>query len=84
MDILMKILLVIGALILTVCVVLALRAIFRLHRENAAPFRGYFGPEYERDLLEQSALSESEEWRADYRPSFTPFRLRHPGTSERR
>ena len=84
MDILMKILLVIGALILTVCVVLALRAIFRLHRENAAPFRGYFGPEYERDLLEQSALSESEEWRAESRPSFTPFRLRQPGSSERR
>jgi hypothetical protein len=84
MDILMKILLLIGALILTVCIAVALRAIFRLHRENAAPFRGYFGPEYDRDLLEQSALSETEEWRADYRPSFTPFRLRHRGAGERR
>jgi hypothetical protein len=84
MDILTKILLLIGALVLIVCIAAALRAIFRLHREETAPFLGYFGPEYERDLLEQSALSESEEWRAESRPSFTPFRLRQPGSSERR
>jgi hypothetical protein len=84
MDILTKILLLMGTLILIVCIAVALRAIFRLRRENAAPFRGYFGPEYDRDLLEQSALSESEEWQADYGTSFTPFRLRHLKASKRR
>ena len=74
----------VGASILIVGMGLALRAFQRLRKEKAAAFRDYFGPDYERDLLEQSALSETEEWRADYRPSFTPFRLRHPGFRERR
>lgn len=74
-----------GAFILIVFIILALKAFQRRRREKAAAFRYYFfSPEYERDLLEQSALSESEEWRADYRPSFTPFRLRHPELRERR
>jgi len=73
-----------GAFILIVFIILALRAFQRHRREKAAAFRYYFGPEYERDLLEQSALSESEEWRANSHPSFTPFRLRHPGANERR
>ena len=73
-----------GAFILVAFIILALRAIQRHRREKAAAFRYYFGPEYERDLLEQSALSETEEWRAGNHPSFTPFRLRQPGFRERR
>jgi hypothetical protein len=73
-----------GAFILIVCIVLALRALLRHLRDQAAPFRDYFGSEYDRDLLEHSALSESEEWRADCKPRFTPFRLRDPGAGERR
>jgi len=73
-----------GAFILVVFIILALKAFQKHRRQKAAAFRYYFGPEYDRDLLEQSALSETEEWRADYRPSFTPFRLRHPGFRERR
>jgi len=84
MDHITKSQLVIGALILIVCFVLALRALLRHLREEAAPFRNYFGPNYDRDLLEHSALSESEDWRTECRPSFAPFRLRHPGAHERR
>ena len=73
-----------GAFILVVFIILALKAFQKHRRQKAAAFRYYFGPEYDRDLLEQSALSETEEWRADYRPRFTPFRLRHPGFRERR
>jgi len=84
MDHITKAQLFTGAFILIVCIVLALRAFLKHRRGEAAPFRDYFGPEYDRDLLEHSALSESEEWRADCRPRFTPFRLRDPGANERR
>jgi hypothetical protein len=84
MDHITMALLFAGAFILIVFIILALKAFQRHRREKAAAFRYYFGPEYDRDLLEQSALSETEEWRADYRPSFTPFRLRHPEFRERR
>jgi hypothetical protein len=84
MDHLTKAQLFVGALIIVVCVILVFRAILQHRRNEAAPFRDYFGPEYDRDMLQQSELSESEEWRADRRYSFTPFRLRDPGASERR
>lgn len=84
MDHITKAQLLVGAFILIVCVILALRAILRHHRGETAPFRGYFGPEYDRDLLEHSALSESDEWRADCRSRFTLFRLRNPEASDRR
>jgi len=84
MDFTINALLLTGAMILIVCIVLALRAIHKLHKEHTAPFRDYFGPEYDRDLLEHSALSETEEWRAYCRPSFTPFRLRDHRANGRR
>jgi hypothetical protein len=76
--------LLVGAFILVFFVVLAVRAILEDRRENAAPFRDYFGPAYDRDLLQQSSLSETEEWLADRPARFTPFRFRDPGTSEQR
>jgi len=84
MDHLTKTQLFIGALIFIACVVLALRAFVRHLRRLTAPFRDYFGPEYDRDLLQQSELSENDEWRADRHPSFTPFRLRNYRANERR
>jgi len=78
MDYVTKALLFTGAVILIVCIILALRAIHLLRKEQAAPFRDYFGPGYDRDLLEHSELSETDDWRADRRHSFTPFRLRDP------
>jgi hypothetical protein len=84
MDHITKAQLFVGVIILIVCIVLALRALLRHLREQAAPFRDYFGSDYDRDLLQHSALSESEEWRTDCHPRFTPFRLREPGADERR
>jgi hypothetical protein len=84
MDHITRAQLFVGAFIIIVCIVLALRALLQHRRKLAAPFRDYFGPEYDRDLLQQSEFSESEDWRADRHPSFTPFRLRDPRANERR
>jgi len=84
MDHITKTQLLAGAFILIVGIVLALRALLRYLRRDSAPFRDYFGPEYDSDMLQHSALSESEEWQTDYRPRFTPFRLRDPEAKERR
>jgi len=50
---------------------------------NAAPFRNYFGPDYDRDLLRQSALSETEEWQADLHSRLPSFSLRDLESRER-
>jgi hypothetical protein len=84
MDHITKVQFFTGALILIGCIVLAFKAFLKYRRAKAAPFRDYFGPEYDSDLLEHSALSESEEWRADCYPRFAPFRLRNPRDKERR
>ena len=81
---LMNVMFFAGAIILFVGVGLAVKAFFANLRERSAPFRDYFGPEYERDLLRQSFFSETQDWRADSDARFTPFRLREQGTSERR
>jgi hypothetical protein len=47
-------------------------------------FRYYSGPEYDRDLLQQSAFGETEDWLADRHASFEPFRLLDPGVNELR
>jgi hypothetical protein len=70
--------LLIGAIVLLLGVVLAVRAFIEKRNGEMAPFRDYFGPEYDRDLRRQSAFSDSEDWRADYQSRFTPFRLRDP------
>lgn len=73
-----------GALALILGVIAVIRAFNRDRNRNAAPFRDYFGPGYDRDLLQQSAFSETEDWLADGHARFSPFRLRDPAANERR
>ena len=73
-----------GAFVLILCVGLAVRAFLGNRRAKWTPFRDYFGPEYDRDLLQQSAFSETEDWLADRHASFEPFRLLDPGVNELR
>ena len=68
------ILLAIG-LALVLGVIPAIRRLLEANNGYAAPFHDYFGPEYDRDLLQQSMFSETEEWLADddsRLPSFHP------------
>jgi hypothetical protein len=53
-----------------------IRAFLDNRSEEAAPFRDYFGSAYDRELLQLSSSSETEDWSADRLPHFTPFRLR--------
>jgi hypothetical protein len=68
--------LLVGVFILIAGVVRSVTAILEHRREEAAPFRDYFGAEYDRDLLRLSSSSETEDWLEDRLPRFTPFRLR--------
>lgn len=68
----------VGGLALLLAIVLAVRAILGDRKEEPPPFRNYFDPGYQRELLRHSELSESEDWRADRQSRFTPFRLRDP------
>ncbi len=71
----------VGALTLILSILsvgLAVRAFLCGLRGKAAPFRDYFGPEYDRDLLRHSAFSETEDWGAGRSVRFTPFRFRDP------
>jgi hypothetical protein len=77
-------LLCIGAPVLLLGVALAFRKSMHNRRENAAPFRGYFAAVSDRDFLQHSDLSESEDWRSDLQSRFTPFRLRNPEIDELR
>jgi hypothetical protein len=67
-----------GVFILIAVVVRSVNRILQRRREEAAPFRDYFGAEYDRDLRRLSSSSETEDWSADRLPRFTPFRLRTP------
>jgi hypothetical protein len=77
-------LLFIGAPVFLLGISLAFRRSIQNRRRNAAPFRGYFASIDNRDLLEHSDLSETEDWRADIQARFTPFRLRNPEIDELR
>ncbi|MGA2168545.1 MAG: hypothetical protein ABSG62_10055 [Terracidiphilus sp.] len=70
--------------LLLFCIVLALRAFLANRREEAAPFRNYFGPEYDRDLLQQSSWSETEDGMTDRPSRFAPLLLHDLGANERR
>lgn len=74
----------IGAFFVILALVVAAGAFFDRRRKRPAPFRDYFGSEYDRDLLQQSLFSETEDWRADRPARFAPFRLRDPATNERK
>lgn len=76
--------LLVGAFILIVGVVLGVREFLERRRVQAESFRDYFGPDYDRDLLQQSVLSETEDWLADRQVRFSLFCLREPGGYEKR
>jgi hypothetical protein len=76
--------LLIGAFVLILAIVIAVSAFLDSRREKVARVRDYFGPEYDRDLLHHSSLSETEDWAADRHARFAPFRLRDPGGNARR
>jgi hypothetical protein len=63
---------------------LVVRALLGNRRRDLERFRYYSGPEYDRDLLQQSAFGETEDWLADRHASFEPFRLLDPGINELR
>jgi hypothetical protein len=73
-----------GALVLILCIVAGVRAALEYRRENAALCCDYFGPEYERDILQHSIFSESEDWRADRPSRLAPFHLRDSEPNEQR
>jgi hypothetical protein len=54
-----------SALVLILGAIPAIRVLLGDRNRNAASSRDYFGPEYDRDLLQQSTFSETEEWLAD-------------------
>ena len=74
----------VGAFFVILALVIAASAFLDSRRRKPAPFRDYFGPEYDRDLLQQSAFSETEDWLADRHARFAPFRLRDPAANEPR
>jgi hypothetical protein len=69
-------LLLAGAFILITSTVSLIKEFLQRRREEAAPFREYFGSARDADLRQLSSSSEAEDWSADRLPRFTPFRLR--------
>jgi hypothetical protein len=74
----------VSAFVLILGIVTAVRAFLANRTGKAAPFRDYFGAEYDRELCRLSSFSETEDWRADCHSRFAPFRFRDPGANERR
>jgi hypothetical protein len=54
------VLLIVGAFALILGTVMAVRAYLENRGEEMAPFRNYFGPDYNRDLLLQSSSCDDE------------------------
>jgi hypothetical protein len=53
-------LLVVGAIVLVLGTIMVIRMRLRNRWEEMAPFRNYFGTEYDRDLLRQSSWCDGE------------------------
>lgn len=73
----------VGGFVLILVIVFAIAGILRNRMAKTPPFLNYFGSKYDRDLLQHSSMSESEDWRSDRQPRFTPFRLRDSAKVER-
>lgn len=76
------VLLIIGAFVLILGTVQAIRACFENRAEEMAPFRNYFGPEYDRDLLRQSSWSDDEDL-SNRRIRIDALNVRDWGVTER-
>jgi hypothetical protein len=73
---------IVGAFVLTVVAFKAVKAYLENRGEEAAPFRNYFGPEYDRDLLRQSSWCDDEK-QIDRRTRIDAFDTRERGATER-
>jgi hypothetical protein len=51
---------IVGAFVLILGTIMAIRTYLKNRREEVAPFRNYFGAEYSRDLLRQSSWCDDE------------------------
>jgi len=74
--------LIVGAFVLVLGAVMAVRAYVKNHFEERAPFRHYFGPEYDRDLLLQSSWCDDDSL-YDRRTRIDATNVRDRGASER-
>jgi hypothetical protein len=76
------VLLIVGAFALILGTVMAVRAYLENRGEEMAPFRNYFGPEYDRDLLRQSSWCDDGNL-YDRRTRMNAFNTRERGATER-
>jgi len=76
------VLMIVGAFVLILGMVMDVRAHLEDRREEMAPFRHYFGPEYDRDLLRQSSWCDGENL-SDRRTRFDAFNVGHWDATER-
>jgi hypothetical protein len=76
------VLLIVGAFALILGTVTAVRAYLENRGEEMAPFRNYFGPEYDRDLLRQSSWCDNES-PYDRQSRFSAFKIREGGATGR-
>jgi hypothetical protein len=76
------VLLVVGAFALIPGTVMAVRAYLENRGEKMAPFRNYFGPGYDRDLLRQSSWCDNEN-QYDRQTRLNAFNIRERGSIER-
>jgi len=67
---LMNALLLVGAMVFISGIVMAVRAHLENRRGKAEPCQDYFGPQYDRDLLQLSAFSETEDLPAGLTTAF--------------
>jgi hypothetical protein len=72
-----------SALALVLGVIPAIRKLLEDRNGKAAPILDYFGPEYDRDLLQHSTLGETEECLADDDSCLPSFRTRYLEGRER-
>ena len=74
------VLLIVGAFVLILGMITAVRAYLENRRQETAPFRDYFGPEYDRDLLRQSSWCDDENLYMIAKLALTPsmFAIRAP------
>ena len=76
------VLLTVGAFVLILGTIRAVRAYLENRSEEMAPFRNYFGSEYDRDLLRQSSWCDNENL-YDRRTRLNALNIRDRGATER-
>jgi hypothetical protein len=76
------VLLIVGALALILGTVMAVRAYLENRSEEMAPFRNYFGPEHDRDLVRQGSWCDDKSPH-DRQTGLDAFNVRERGTAER-